>query len=277
MLPRRTFLKHLGALTIAAGAGEWRARALGRRKLGKIGIQLYTVRSLMSKEPEPTLAALAAIGYQEVELAGLYGMSAAGMRQMLDRHRLAAPSGHLALNDMRRDWAGALATAVALGQRYIVCASIDEHERQLSDYHRIAKELSHLGEDARRHGLQFAYHNHAYEFTPTDGQIPYDILLAETDPHQVQMEADLFWMTKGGGDPLHYFARYPGRFPMVHVKDMTSGGKMVDVGQGAIDFRAIFAQSSRAGIQHYFVEHDEPPDPIADARTSYNYLRQLEF
>jgi sugar phosphate isomerase/epimerase len=248
-----------------------------RRKLGKIGIQLYTVRALMTKEPEPTLQALAAIGYQEVEMAGLYGLSAAEMRQMLDRHHLAAPSGHVNLNDLRRDWPGALANAATLGHQYIVCASIDEHERQLSDYHRIAKELTRFGEDARRHGLQFAYHNHAYEFTPTGGEIPYDILIRESDPHLVQMQVDLFWMTKGGGDPLHYFAAYPGRFPMVHVKDMTRDGKMVDVGKGAIDFRAIFARSDEAGIRHYFVEHDEPPDPVADARVCYDYLRALEF
>jgi sugar phosphate isomerase/epimerase len=248
-----------------------------RRRLDRIGIQLYTVRSLMPGDPDGTLGGLAQIGYSEVELAGLYGLRPAAMRQMLDRHHLSAVSGHMALTDMRRDWARALDEAATLGQRYIVCSSIDESERSPDDYRRIASELNHLADQSQRQGIQFAYHNHMYEFTTVSGVTPYDLLLTGCDPHLVQMEVDLMWMVKGGGDPLSYFGRFPGRFPMVHVKDMTASGTMVDVGQGTIDFRAIFAQSDRAGIKHYFVEHDQPPNPLADARTCYEYLRRLTF
>jgi len=247
------------------------------RQLGPIGIQVYTVRSLMPRDPDGTLAALASIGYAEVELAGLYGNTPAAMRQMLDRHGLAAVSAHMSLTDMRRDWPRALDDAATLGQRYIVCSSFAESERSVDAFHRNAHELNELAAAARQHGIQFGYHNHMYEFAPASGVIPYDILLTECDPQLVQMEVDLMWMTKGGGDPVAYFHRYPGRFPMVHVKDMTSDGTMVDVGQGSIDFRRIFAQSELAGIKHYFVEHDEPPSPIADARTCYEYLRHLTF
>jgi sugar phosphate isomerase/epimerase len=247
------------------------------RRLDRIGIQLYTVRKLMPQDPDGTLAALAQIGYSEVELAGLYGLAPVAMRQMLDRHHLSAVSGHLGLTVMRRDWARALDDAATLGQRYIVCSWIDESERSADDYRRIAAELNRLADQSQRMGIQFAYHNHTYEFETVGGQIPYDLLLTGCDPHLVQMEVDLMWMVKAGGDPLSYFARFPGRFPMVHVKDMTHAGVMTDVGQGTIDFRAIFAQSDRAGIKHYFVEHDEPPMPLADCRASYEYLRQLAF
>jgi sugar phosphate isomerase/epimerase len=231
----------------------------------------------MPTDPDGTLAALSQIGYAEVELAGLYGQRPEAMRQMLDRHHLSAVSGHMRLTDMRRDWPRALDDAATLGQRYIVCSWIDESERSVDAYHRVAEEFNRLAAASRQHEIQFAFHNHMYEFAPVGNITPYDLLLTECDPQLVQMEVDLMWMEKGGGDPLSYFSRFPGRFPMVHVKDMTKAGTMVDVGQGAIDFRAIFAQSDRAGIKHYFVEHDEPPRPIADARACYDYLRQLTF
>jgi len=109
--------------------------------------------------------------------------------------------------------------------------------------------------------------------------LPYDVLLAETDPKLVQLEMDLYWMVKGGQDPLAYFARWPGRFPMVHVKDSAGppDHKMTAVGAGKIDFKKIFAQSDHAGIRHYFVEHDNPDDPFASIRASYEYLQRLEF
>lgn len=263
----------LEPLTNPAG-GEGRTRI---RQLGRIGIQVYTVRTLMPRDPDGTLAALASIGYTEVELAGLYGNSPTAMRQMLDRHGLTAVSGHMSLPDMRRDWSRALDDAATLGQQYIVCSSFAESDRSVDAFHRNAHEMNELAATARQHGLQFGYHNHMYEFARADGVVPYDILLTECDPHLVQMEVDLMWMTKGGGDPIAYFHRYPGRFPMVHVKDMTKDGTMVDVGKGSIDFARIFAESDLAGIKHYFVEHDEPPNPIADARTCYEYLRHLTF
>src|SRR6266576_470043 len=133
--------------------------------------------------------------------------------------------------------------------------------------------------EAKAAGLQFAYHNHDFEFAPLEGKLPYDVLLAETDPKLVQLEVDLYWITKGGQDPLAYFARWPGRFPMVHVKDSAGppDHRIVEVGAGKIDFKKIFAQSDQAGIKHYFVEHDEPADAFASIRASCEYLKRLEF
>jgi sugar phosphate isomerase/epimerase len=291
---RRAFLRQLAVLAMGAGIADPRRHGgpppskgshtpdspdsvPDARRLGHIGIQLYTVRQLMSQDLDATLAGLAHIGYTEVELAGLHGLTAVEMRRRLDRYGLAAVSSHLALRDMRRDWPRALDDAKTLGQRYIVCSSIDESERSAAGYRRIPAELNDLAGVARQHGLQFAYHNHMYEFTPVDGVEFYDLLLTECDPRLVQMEVDLMWMTKAGGDPLQYFQRFPGRFPLVHVKDMSRDGRIVDVGQGIIDFRSIFAQSERGGIKHYFVEHDEPPQPLADAKVCYDYLRRLTF
>jgi sugar phosphate isomerase/epimerase len=267
---RRTFLRHVTQALIACGL-----RVDTTTKLGAIGIQAYTVRSLMQRDVAGTLAALAAIGYREVELAGFYGKTAAEMRRALDSAHLIAPSGHVAV--LTSDWDTLIADAKTIGQRYIVCPFIDAKDRTVDGYKRIAKQFNAFGERTQRAGIQFAYHNHDFEFENVGGIVPYDLLCAECDPKLVQMEIDIFWMVKGGRDPVTYFAKYPGRFPMVHAKDMTKSGEMVDVGKGFIDFAAIFRHSAEAGLKHVFVEHDEPPAPLDDARTSYEYLRQLTY
>lgn len=274
----------LGAVVALPAFAQWmthlqhRSAGTGNaRRLDRIGIQLYTVRALMERDAEGTLASLARIGYREVELAGLYGKSAGEMREILDRHHLAAPSGHIDTAKMRGDWAGTLGDATTLGQRYITCAWIDESERTVDGYERIAELFNRSGEAARRAGLQLCYHNHDFELAKVGGVIPYDLLLSACDPELVKMEMDIFWLVKGGGEPLAYIADHPGRFPLVHVKDMDSGGRMVDVGSGVIDFRAIFARSSEAGIRHYFVEHDYPPLPLESAKASYDYLHDLDL
>jgi sugar phosphate isomerase/epimerase len=247
------------------------------RRLERIGVQLYTVRGLMKQDAEGTLRSLARIGYGEVELAGLYGLSAREMRGILDRQHLTAPSSHIGTAEMRGDWARTLADASTLGQRYITCAWIDESERTMDGYKRIAELFNRCGQAARAAGLQLCYHNHDFEFAPMGDVVPYDLLLAECDQQLVKMEMDIYWVVKGGRDPLAYIARNPARFPLVHVKDMDRRGAMTDVGRGVIDFRAIFALSGRAGISHYFVEHDDPPSPLESVKTSYDFLRRLEF
>ncbi len=254
-----------------------RAAAPRADRLGQLGLQLYGVRALMDRDVEGTIAAVAAIGYREVELAGLHKTTAKAMRAMLDRHGLRARSSHSSMQDIRRNWARTLDEAATLGQTYIVNPWIDGPERTIAGYTKAAHEMNAAAEAARAHGLGFAYHNHEFEFARIDGTLPYDILLAECDPHLVKMELDIFWIVKGGQDPLVYFARFPGRFPMVHAKDMATDGKMVDVGQGAIDWREIFRHARKAGLEYTFVEHDEPPSPIADAKVSYEYLRALTF
>jgi sugar phosphate isomerase/epimerase len=253
-------------------------RADGTAKLDRIGIQLYTVRGLMEREPDATLGALAAIGYREVEFAGLYGRSATDFRRMLDNHDLTAPAGHVSIQDIRTALPRLLDDAAALGWKWIVCPWIDQRERTLPGYRRVAADLNRAGESARTVGVRAAYHNHEFEFARlADGTVPYDILLDDVDPQLVDMELDLFWIVHAGGDPLAYLERQPGRFPLLHVKDRAPSGEMVDVGGGAIDFRRIFATATTAGARHYFVEHDQPESPLDFARKSFAYLRGLRY
>jgi sugar phosphate isomerase/epimerase len=278
---RRTFLGALGAAAVS-GRGGWLDRVLpGRTKLGNIGIQLYTVRRELTKDVEGTLARLAEIGFREVEFAGYPEGTAQSLRRILDRHGLRAISSHVGTQNLRTDWDRTLDQAAMVGQRYVVVASTSPSERRTAgDWKRLAGLFNKAGEAARARGISFGYHNHDLEFTPIDGVLPYDVLLQETDPRLVQLEMDLYWITKGGQDPLAYFARWPGRFPLVHVKDMdaTERRYFTEVGKGTINFARIFARAKQAGIRHYFYEQDETPGPpLESAKTSYDYLRSLSF
>jgi sugar phosphate isomerase/epimerase len=250
-------------------------------RLGAIGIQLYTVRREWARDPEGTLARVAALGFREVEFAGYPPGTAKEIRQMLNRHGLRAPSSHVGLASLGADWERTLEQAALIGQSHIVVAFIGPNDRRTaSDWKRIAASFNQAGATAQQHGIQFCYHNHDFEFPTLDGLVPYDLLLAETDPKRVRFEMDLYWTIKAGRDPLEYFGQWPGRFPLVHVKDMDATPRkfFTDVGAGIIDFRRIFGRAKQAGIQHYFYEQDETPgDPFASARASHDYLRALTF
>ena len=243
-----------------------------------IGIQLYTVRDLMQRNFEYTLQQVAAIGYKEVEFAGLYDKSPKTVRtKSLDKLGLTSPSSHIPYERLKANAAGVAEEARTLGNRYVVCPWMDmKVHHDSAAWRRIAADFNRFGESLQRVGLTFAYHNHDFEFAPlSDGGKAFDILLADCDPKLVKIELDLFWITKAGGDPLAYFAKWPGRFPMVHVKDRTGSGEMVNVGQGSIDWNKIFAKRREAGIQHFFVEHDNPKSPLEDIKASYTYMSRL--
>jgi sugar phosphate isomerase/epimerase len=281
MTERREFIQVMGAAALGAAFHPLAPRPspLAPNRISHVGLQLYTVRDEMKKDVAGTIARVAQAGYTEVEFAGYFDKSPAAVRAMLDRNGLTAPSAHFG-NIAPDAWREALDAAHVIGHQYIVVPWIPEERRTGVDgYKKIAAEFNKAAEQARAAGLQFAYHNHDFEFAPVDGKLPYDVLLAETDPKLVQMEMDLYWIIKGGQDPLAYFARWPGRFPMVHVKDSKGppDNKMADVGAGTIDWKHIFAHESQAGIKHFFVEHDQPADAFASIKASCDYLKRLEF
>lgn len=273
-MERRDFL----AMAVATPLTTLLAAARAERRLERIGLQLYTVRSLMEKDFEGTLKEVAAAGYQEVEFAGYYRRSADQIKSLLQDLNLAAPAAHVGLKPVREQLDDLIEQAHTIGHRFLIVPSLPESERgSLDAYRRVAAEFNRFGERCKAAGLRFGYHNHAFEFQPVEGKLPYDVLLSETDPGLVDMEVDLFWMISAKQDPLSYFRRHPGRFVLCHVKDMDSSGAMVDVGSGTIDFRALFDQADQAGLRHYIVEHDRPASPIASIKASYEYLSKLRF
>jgi len=287
-MERRDFLGSLAAATVLPRLSFASLDPLFRARIAKVGIQLYTVRDLMKADFEGTLAKVAQIGYREVEFAGYFDHTPEQVRAVLDKNGLASPSCHVGYGDATGPgWSATLEKAKAVGHQYVVCAWIPEESRKTADdWKRTCDRFNKAGQAAQAAGVQIAYHNHSFEFVPlADKQVPYDLLLAGTDPKLVQLEVDLFWITFAGADPVAYFMKNLGRVPMVHVKDMikkpspdvTPDKVMVDVGKGSIDWKGIFAHSSYAGIQHYFVEHDQPPQPLADIKVSFDYLNGLEF
>jgi sugar phosphate isomerase/epimerase len=278
---RRLFVNRLALAAAGLGLCKRSALAAGKRKLPRIGMQLYTVRRELEKDFEGTLKRVAALGYKEVEFAGYFGHKPEEVKSILKRLKLDAPAAHLQLSELRGDLRPSIDAAHTIGHKYLLLAwTPPEERRTLEHYRRLADLLDEAGARTLREGVQFAYHNHDFEFAPMEGKIPYDLLLERTDPRLVKLEMDLYWTVKGGANPVEYFEKYPGRFHLLHVKDMDSTPRrfFADVGTGTIDFKSIFAHSGRAGVRHYFVENDEPAgSPFESLRVSFEYLRQLEF
>lgn len=283
-MKRRTFLNHtfagaLGGLSLAKS--NLAASIFKKRKLSRIGLQLYTVRRELEKDFAGTLAQVAALGFGEVEFAGYFDHTPQQVKAILDRNHLSAPSAHIPISALRGDLQQAVEAAQIIGHQYLICAWLPPEERKsLDDYKKLVDLFNSAGERVKKAGLQFGYHNHDFEFVPDGGKIPYDLILAGTDPKAVIMEMDLYWVTKAGQSPLHYFSSHPGRFPLVHVKDMDATPKrfFTEVGRGVIDFKPIFASAGKAGIKHFFVEQDETPgSPFSSIKVSIDYLKQLEF
>jgi sugar phosphate isomerase/epimerase len=290
---RRTFLQTATTVTAASFLTSRFAVAAGEHKIEKVGVQLYTIRDEMKADFDGSLAKVAAIGYKEVEFAGYFGRTPQQVRAALEKNGLTSPACHLDYDLLAPGkWPAQIESAKVIGQDYIVNPWIPEPLRKTEDdWKRVAETFNRAGAESKKAGVQFAYHNHWFEFLPVNGKLPYDTLLTLCDKDLVKMEMDLCWITVGGGDPLKYFDRYPGRFPLVHVKDVkkiprvTTGGAqdfgdtvdLAAVGSGIIDWKRIFAQSDKAGIKHYIVEHDKPAHPFESITESYDYLSKLRW
>jgi sugar phosphate isomerase/epimerase len=283
---RREFLKQVGAganvlawsgiAAACAAGGDDNAAAGGA--IESIGVQLYTVRDRMAQDFEGTLSEVAGIGYREVEFAGYFDREPRQVRAILDRLGLRSPAAHIAFESIDDGWDAVLDAAAEIGHQWVIVAWLNASQRESVDaLRRTADAFNRAGQLAMERGVRFAYHNHNFEFTPMGDVLPFDVLLESCEPANVDFEMDIYWAVTGGADPLAYFERWPGRFPMVHVKDVSAGGAMVDVGQGTIDWPRVLGQHGQAGIRHYFVEHDEPADALASLRTSFAYMQTLRL
>jgi sugar phosphate isomerase/epimerase len=277
---RRTFLSTLGLAAVATRLPRLVGDGLVPRaaKLQRIGMELYTVRSLTAKDLAGTLAQLAKIGYKEVEFAGYQNHPAAEVRAMLDQDGLTAPSAHIDLGKIETDADATFADAKVVGHHWITVPSLPRGPRQtVDDWKQLAARFNAAGTKVNAAGFKLAFHNHNDVFRKAGDELPIDILMRETDPALVSYQMDVYWVVNGGGNPVELLKKYPGRFRMLHLKDSMGAPdhKMADVGSGTIDFKAILSQAT--GVENFFVEHDSPSDPMASAAASFNYLSRLEF
>jgi sugar phosphate isomerase/epimerase len=268
-------------VSLATASFGLRGSIPGMRKIERVGLQLYTVRRELEKDFAGTLEKVSALGFLEVEFAGYFNHSPQEVKKILSRYQLSAPSAHITTAALRGNLQETIEGAQVIGHQYLVCGYLPAEERKsLDDYKKLVELFNGAGERFKKAGIQFGYHNHDFEFVPIDGRLPYDTILAGTDPKLVKFEMDLYWISKGGQDPLKYFSAHPGRFPLVHVKDMDSTPRhfFTEVGSGTIDFKKIFAAAQKAGVKHYFVEQDETPaSPFTSIKLSMEYLKRLEF
>ncbi|RYY27019.1 MAG: sugar phosphate isomerase/epimerase [Sphingobacteriaceae bacterium] len=291
MTTRRSFIKSSAVYS----AGLLIAPSLLNYDHKYIGLQLYTIREAMEKDPAAALAKVSKLGFNSVEGATytgtqkFYGMEAAAFSRLLKQNGLIMPSSHYRLGDEKmngetpkgtimQDWGKAVDDAATVGIKYMVCAYLSESERGGTErYKQIAERFNKAGETCKKAGIQLCYHNHDFEFKQENGKFLYEVLLENTDKNLVKMEMDLYWVNKAGQDPIALITKHPGRFPLWHVKDMdkTPERAFTEVGNGSIDFKKIFKSADKAGLKYFFVEQDRTPgDPFNSISQSISYIKK---
>jgi sugar phosphate isomerase/epimerase len=291
-LSRRRFLKQ-GTFAAGASLVTMAQRAWAQPLKWPIGIQLYTVGQELQKDVGGTLKRIRTIGYTEVETAGFAGLTAKQFRDELDRTGLGCHSAHMQMNVP--DLGPVFDDAHALGVHYVVSSALFPGgagaQPTVELYKQMAARLNDIARKAQQSGLQYAYHNHNFEFKVLDGkQIGYDVLLNETDPSLVDFELDCGWMVAAGYSPIQYFRKSPRRYKMLHIKDFVAGSKVstslaagerpqgTELGRGHIDYKPILQAAAKTGVEYIYVEQ-EPPfvdmTAMEAAKVDYDYLHHL--
>jgi sugar phosphate isomerase/epimerase len=284
MITRREFLEAstaAAALTMTASA----------KQLKSVGVQLYTVRTVLPKKPEETLHAIEAIGYREVEatydnLDKIWPALKATSLKPVSIHL----SESMIVQGKDDELARAIDKVKEHGFQYAVFPWVNPPDRGGLDKTRaLAEKLNKAGEKCHAAGLTFCYHNHAFEFEPMDGTTRFQLLLDTLDKKLVGFEIDVFWVSVAGHDPVEILKKMSGRVQLLHLKDKAQGTPVLykesvpastfkEVGHGTIDFPAVLRAAESAGVAHYFVEQDQTPgDPVESLRQSFDYISKLNF
>ena len=259
----------------------------------KMGIQLFTLRAPLAKDVQGTIKQVAAIGYEDSETYGYdpvqktyYGLKSADFKKLLSDNNMTTTSGHYDFtkyfdksgDQMKAFVDGCIEGAHALGQKYITWPWLDPAFRSADNFHVLAGKLNTIGDQVRKAGLGFAYHNHDFEFVDYGGTTGYDIIMKETDPALVKLQLDLYWvMHSSKRSPAELISLQPGRFVMWHVKDMDKVSRdYSELGNGSIDYTKILPESARAGLQYYYIEQggNFAKDPLTSVTVSAAYFKK---
>ncbi|KYP16077.1 sugar phosphate isomerase/epimerase [Flavihumibacter sp. CACIAM 22H1] len=289
MSTRRSFLKQAALLTPAALALP--DLLFAEKKLRSVGIQLYTLRDLVAKDPRSTIEQVAAAGYKEVELYGFgggkfFGIPVAELASFMSNLGLSVPSGHYMPSKFlfteedagKAELEEHIQAALTMKSSYLTIPYLPGDKRaNLDDYKKIAAKLNIAGEACKKAGIQLAYHNHDFEFTNHGGQTGYDLMTSATDADLVKWELDLYWVVYAGLDPVQLFTKLKGRVPMWHVKDMDKANRSqnTEIGNGTIDWKRIFKAAKTSGLKHFFVEQENnyAPDYIKSIQRSIGFIK----
>lgn len=275
MKSRRDFIKASGTFAL----GAYLLPKHIKSGANDAGVQLYSVRKEMLADATGTLKQLAKIGFKELESAksekgNYYGLKPKEIKKIAADLGMTVRSGHTRID---KDWQQSVDEASETGQSYLICSVMPSHGQTIENYQKSAEIFNKAGEDCKKRNITFGYHNHEEEFEKVDGQVLYDVLLEKTDPNLVKMEMDIGWLIVTGNDPFKYFEKYPGRFPLWHLKDMDLTKKQsTEFGKGGVDIKKLVAGERKAGMKYYFVEQEEYSVSAFESLSfDYKYLTQI--
>jgi sugar phosphate isomerase/epimerase len=316
MTTRRDFLKQTGLIAAATSLTPMSSLFAEMGLKNKMGIQLFSLPKMLSDDFEGGIKMLAKMGYKELELfgpfpfsteaaqkswaavtpmlgfvgSGYFGKTIQDVKKILDDNGLTSPATHTDLDTLETKMGKLGEAAAILGHKYVTLPAIpNERRKTLDDYKKMADSFNKIGENAKKNGIRFGYHNHGYGIKPMGDQIPLKILLDRTDPNLVFFELDVFWTASGGANPIEYLAKYPNRYKMLHLKDMKEkkgfsgdGGdssqwiplfsNMTTAGDGVMDLKGIVKKAKDIGVEHYFIEQDMVTSPEIALKRSFDNL-----
>lgn len=307
MNSRRKFLQQAATLSVGGALlskSTWAENFLAAHALPAPGIQLFTLFNEMDMDTVGSLKKVAAAGYKNIESAfskqgGFYGKKPKEFKALLHDMGMEWRSHHVlgspiklppnyklptgpdgkpisfpTVKNLGENSQEIVDMVAEAGIPYIVCASINIETGD--SIKQSAETLHRAGEQAKKVGLQLVYHNHATEFDTTDGIISFDYFTSQISPEIMKMELDLGWVFKAGKNPVDLFKKHKGRFPLLHVKDMTAAGEIVPFGEGVYNFKETFKNIDLAGMKYYFLEQDFPKKPFENIVTAVQNFEKFK-
>jgi sugar phosphate isomerase/epimerase len=289
---RRDFIKNTSAaLAITAITGKLagcnsssQMGATGTLK--EFGLQLYTLRDVLPKDPKGILKQVADMGYKQIESyegsQGMFwGMNNKEFKKYLDDLGLKIVSSHC---DTEKDFERKANEAADIGMKYLLSPYLGP-QKTLDTFKKFADKFNQYGEICKKAGLKFAYHNHDYSFKLVEGKFPQDVMMQNSDPALVDFEMDIYWVVTAGEDPVKWFEKYPNRFRLSHIKDrkknapLSEGDASCILGEGQIDFTKILKAGEKNGLKYYIVEQEryDNTTPVIAAKQDAEYLKKLKF
>ncbi|HZF63173.1 MAG TPA: sugar phosphate isomerase/epimerase [Chitinophagaceae bacterium] len=286
MSQRREFLKTASLLTsgialtsIANKLAGCSPRVSSSAVQNSFGLQLYTLRDVLPKDPQGVIRQVASFGYKQIESyegpKGMFwGMKNTEFKKFVNDLGMDIVSSHCA---WKEDFERKAGQAAEIGMKYLFCPFLGKN-KELDFYKKAAEQFNKNGEIARKAGIKFGYHNHDYSFLPVEGQLPQDVMMQNTNPDTVDYEMDIYWVVAAGQDPVQWFNKYPNRFRACHVKDK-KGSESTVVGTGTIDFPKILREGQKKGLQYYIVEQEAyaGTTPIDAVRANAEYMKKIKL
>jgi sugar phosphate isomerase/epimerase len=289
MYNRRSFLKTTGALAsgLLVGRSAFSMDDLSTNgAIKKFGLQLYSLRDDLPKDPKGVLKQVASFGYKQVESyegkQGMFwGMTNKEFKKYMDELGMTIVSSHCNINN---DFETKAAQAGEIGMKYLICPHLGV-QKTIDDFKRAAEKFNACGEICKKNGLRFAYHNHGYSFVELEGQLPQDVLMQNTNKNTVDFEMDIYWVVTAGADPIAWLNKYPGRFTLCHVKDRKKDADAkntdasTDLGTGVIDFAKVLKAGSSKGLKYFIVEQEryDNSTPLKSAEVDAAYMKKLKI